>query len=131
VTCEELFETSDVVSVHLQLSDRTRGIIGADEIGRMKPTAFLVNTARGPIVDEAALVHALETEAIAGAGLDVFDVEPLPLDHPLRSLPNTVLTPHVGGRTEDNVRARYADCLDDVEAWLGGKPIRVLTAPSG
>jgi phosphoglycerate dehydrogenase-like enzyme len=131
VSCGELFETADVVSVHLQLSDRTRGIIGADAIGRMKSTAFLVNTARGPIVDEAALVHALENNAIAGAGLDVYDVEPLPLDHPLRSLPNTVLTPHVGGRTEDNVRARYADCLDDVEAWLRGAAVRVLASPAG
>jgi phosphoglycerate dehydrogenase-like enzyme len=93
----------------------------------MKPTAYLINTSRGPIVDEAALIEALQTGVIAGAGLDVFDVEPLPADHPLRSVPNTVLTPHLGGRTKENFAARYQDCLEDVLAWLDGNPVRVMT----
>ena len=122
----ELFELSDVLSVHVQLSDRTRGLIGAEELARMKSTAFVINTSRGPIIEEAALVGALKSRRIAGAGLDVFDHEPLPADHPLRSLSNTVLTPHVGGRTRENFLARYADCLDDIKAWLDGAPVRVL-----
>jgi phosphoglycerate dehydrogenase-like enzyme len=123
---ETLFRRSDVLSVHLVLSARSRGLVGAQEIGLMKPTAYLVNTSRGPIVDEAALVAALRSRAIAGAGLDVFDQEPLPADHPLRALPNTVLTPHIGGRTRENFAARYKDCLEDVQAWLAGKPVRVI-----
>jgi phosphoglycerate dehydrogenase-like enzyme len=124
---DALFRRSDVLSVHVVLSDRTRGLVGAREIALMKPTAYLVNTSRGPIVDENALIAALRSGAIAGAGLDVFDREPLPADHPLRTLPNTVLTPHVGGRTRENFVARYKDCLEDVRAWLAGKPVRVLT----
>jgi phosphoglycerate dehydrogenase-like enzyme len=124
---DALFRRSDVLSVHVVLSDRTRGLVGAREIAQMKPTAWLVNTSRGPIVDETALIAALRTRAIAGAGLDVFDQEPLPADHPLRTLPNTVLTPHVGGRTRENFVARYKDCLEDVQTWLAGKPVRVLT----
>jgi phosphoglycerate dehydrogenase-like enzyme len=93
----------------------------------MKSTAFLVNTSRGPIIDEVALINALNDGTIAGAGLDVFDIEPLPVDHPLRSAPNTVLTPHLGGRTKENFAARYKDCLEDVLAWLDGNPVRVLT----
>jgi phosphoglycerate dehydrogenase-like enzyme len=123
---DELFSRSDVLSVHVVLSDRTRGLVGAREIAQMKPTAYLVNTSRGPIVDEKALIAALQSGAIAGAGLDVFDKEPLPADHPLRMLPNTVLTPHIGGRTRENFVARYKDCLEDVQAWLAGKPVRVL-----
>ena len=123
---EALFRRSDVLSVHVVLSGRTRGLVGSREIGLMKPTAYLINTSRGPIVDEAALIDALASRAIAGAGLDVFDQEPLPADHPFRTLPNTVLTPHIGGRTRENFTARYKDCLEDVQAWLAGKPVRVL-----
>jgi phosphoglycerate dehydrogenase-like enzyme len=123
---DELLARSDVVSVHLVLGDRTRGLIGARELGLMKRTAFLVNTSRGPIVDEAALVAALRTGALAGAGLDVFDQEPLPGDHPLRRLPSVVLTPHLGYVTEETYRIFYGQALEDVEAYLRGAPIRVL-----
>ena len=123
---DALFAQSDVLSIHTILSDRTRGLVGAREIALMKPTAMLINTSRGPIVDETALVDALRRHIIAGAGLDVFDVEPLPYDHPLRGLSNTVLTPHIGGRTRENFAARYKDCLEDVLAWLDGVPVRVI-----
>jgi len=126
---DTLFRESDVLSVHVVLSDRTRGLVGAPELALMKPTALLINTSRGPIVDETALIEALRSGAIAGAGIDVYDQEPLPADHPLRRLPNTVLTPHIGGRTRENFIARYRDCLEDVKAWLDGKPVRVLSAP--
>ena len=125
----ELLETSDIVSVNLVLSNRTRGIIGADDLARMKPTAYLVNTARGPVVDEKALIDALERGVIAGAGLDVFDNEPLPLDHPLRRLPNTVITPHVGGFVQENYELWYEGAVEDILAWLDGKPIRVMPLP--
>jgi phosphoglycerate dehydrogenase-like enzyme len=125
---DDLFRRSDVLSIHVVLSDRTRGLVGTREIGLMKPTATLINTSRGPIVDEPALIAALASGAIASAGLDVFDREPLSADHPLRSLPNTVLTPHIGGRTRENFVARYKDSLEDVQAWLAGKPVRVLGA---
>lgn len=123
---DELFATADVVTVHLVLSDRTRGLVGARELGLMQPTAFLVNTSRGPIVDEAALVEALRSGSIAGAGLDVFDREPLPADHPLRSLPNTVLTPHIGYVSTDIYGIFYRDVVEDILAWLDGAPIRVV-----
>jgi phosphoglycerate dehydrogenase-like enzyme len=121
---DELLARADVVSVHLVLSPRTRGLIGRDELALMKPTAFLINTSRGPIVDEVAMVDALERRAIGGAGLDVYDVEPLPLDHPLRRLPNTVLTPHVGYMSRESYTVFYAQMLEDIEAWLDGAPIR-------
>lgn len=124
---DALFSSADIVSIHLILGDRSRGLVGARELGLMKPTAYLINTARGPIVDEAALVAALENGTIAGAGLDVYDEEPLPAGHKLRTSPNTVLMPHVGGRTRENFLARYKDCLEAVQAWLAGKPVRVLT----
>jgi phosphoglycerate dehydrogenase-like enzyme len=124
---DELFRRADILTIHTKLSRRTRGQVGAREIGLMKSTALLINTSRGPIVDEPALFQALEAGTIAGAGLDVYDQEPLPPDHPLRRLPNTVLTPHIGGRTYENFAARYQDCVEDVEAWLAGKPLRVLT----
>ena len=124
---DDLFRNSDVLSVHVVLSGRTRGLVGARELSLMKPTAYLINTSRGPIVNEAALMAALKAGTIAGAGLDVYDQEPLPGDHPLRSLPNTVLTPHIGGRTRENFIARYRDCLENVKAWLDGKPVRVLS----
>ncbi len=120
-----LFTESDVVSVHLVLSERTRGLVGASELALMKPTAYLINTSRGPIVDEAALIAALETGRIAGAGLDVYDVEPLPSDHPLRRLANATLSPHLGYVTREMLSAFYADTVEAVVAWLDGKPVRV------
>jgi phosphoglycerate dehydrogenase-like enzyme len=123
---DELLARSDVVSIHLVLSDRTRGVIGARELGLMKRTAYLVNTSRGPIVDEAALVRALREGTIAGVGLDVYDEEPLPLDHPLRGLPGTVITPHLGYVTEETYRIFYGQALEDILAFLRGEPVRVL-----
>jgi phosphoglycerate dehydrogenase-like enzyme len=123
---EELLAAADVVSVHLQLSDRTRGLIGARELELMKPGAILVNTSRGPIVDEAALVRALREGTIAGAGLDVFDVEPLPRHHPLRELRRAVLTPHLGYVTERTYEVFYGDAVEDVAAWRAGEPVRVV-----
>jgi phosphoglycerate dehydrogenase-like enzyme len=117
---------SDILSLHVQLSARTRGLVGSRELSLMKPTAYLVNTARGPIVDEAALVHALQTRAIAGAGLDVFDQEPLPPDHPFKQLDNTLLMPHAGYVTETQYRIRYRDTVEDIAAYLAGSPLRVL-----
>ncbi|WP_306209684.1 D-2-hydroxyacid dehydrogenase family protein [Actinoplanes sp. RD1] len=123
----ELLARADVVSVHLVLSERTRGLLGAADLASMKPTAYLINTSRGPIVDEQALVAALREQRIAGAGLDVFDTEPLPPDHPLRTLPNVTLTPHIGYSTHDLLAAFYEDTAELVTAWLAGNPIRVLT----
>ena len=125
---EELLERADVVTIHQRLSERTRGLIGAAELARMRPTAYLVNTSRGPIVDEAALLAALREGAIAGAALDVYDVEPLPADHPLRSAPNTVLTPHIGYVSTGSYSVYYRDAVEDIEAWLSGAPVRVLNA---
>jgi phosphoglycerate dehydrogenase-like enzyme len=126
---DELFETADIVTLHVVLSERTRGLVGARELALMKPSAYLVNTARGPIVDEQALVSALDSGSIAGAALDVFDEEPLPLEHPLRALPNTVVTPHIGYVARDAYEAFYGDALEDVEAFLAGSPIRLLDPP--
>jgi phosphoglycerate dehydrogenase-like enzyme len=126
VAKDELLEASDVVTIHLKLSERTRGLIGSRELGLMRPSAYLVNTSRGPIVDEAALIEALQEGVIAGAGLDTFDVEPLPATHPLRRLPNTVLTPHLGYVTEETYRRFYGDAVEDVAAFLRGEPVRVL-----
>ena len=123
---DELLARSDIVSIHLVLGERTRGLIGARELGLMKRSAYLVNTSRGPIVDEAALVQALRDGTIAGAGLDVFGTEPLPLDHPFRSLPNTVISPHLGYVTEETYRIFYGQAREDVEAFLRGEPVRVL-----
>jgi phosphoglycerate dehydrogenase-like enzyme len=123
---DELLARADVVTIHLVLSERTRGLIGARELGLMRRTAYLVNTSRGPIVDEAALIHALRAGAIAGAGLDVYDEEPLPSDHALRRLPNTVITPHLGYVTEETYRIFYPQALEDVHAFLSGAPVRVL-----
>jgi phosphoglycerate dehydrogenase-like enzyme len=127
VSREDLFGRADFLSIHLQLSQRTRGMIDAQELGRMKPSAFLINTSRGPIVDEAALIAALREKRLAGAGLDVFDSEPLPADHPLRKLDNVVLTPHLGYVTEQNYRAFFAGMVDDIRAFLDGNALRVLT----
>jgi phosphoglycerate dehydrogenase-like enzyme len=123
---DELFRRSDVVSIHLILSARTRGLVGARELGLMKPTALLINTSRGPIVDEAALLAALREKRIAGFGGDTFDVEPLPNDHPLRSEPRALLTPHLGYVTEETYRDFYSGMVQAIEAWLAGKPINVL-----
>ena len=125
---DELLAQADILSIHLVLSERTRGLIGARELGLMKPTAYLVNTSRGPIVDEAALIDALRRGAIAGAALDVFDVEPLPADHPLRSLPNTVVTPHLGYVTAETYRVFFGDAVEDIRRFLAGTPVRVLSA---
>ena len=123
---DELFAQSDVLSIHVVLSDRTRGLVGDRELGLMKPTAYLVNTSRGPIVDEAAMVRALELKRIAGAGLDVFDREPLPPDHPFTRLDNTVLTPHLGYVTEETYRIFYRGTVEAIAAFLSGRPVRVL-----
>ena len=130
VTKEALLRRSDVLSVHVILSERTRGLVGAKDFAMMKPSCCLINTSRGPIVDETALVNALKEKRIGGAGLDVFDQEPLPINHPFRKLPNVLVTSHIGGRTYENLAARYKDCLEDVLAWLNGIPIRVVNRQS-
>jgi phosphoglycerate dehydrogenase-like enzyme len=124
-----LFADSDIVSVHLVLGERTRGLVGREDLARMKKTAFLVNTSRGPIVDEAALIAALAERRIAGAAIDVYDAEPLPADHKLRGLANTVLTPHLGYVTEENYRLVYGQAVEAIAAYLAGSPIRLLTKP--
>jgi phosphoglycerate dehydrogenase-like enzyme len=123
---ETLFKESDVVTVHMVLGDRSRGLVGAPEFAAMKPTAFLVNTSRGPIVDEAALIEALRERTIGGAGIDVYDVEPLPADHVLRGFDNAVLTGHTGYVMRDNYIAAYGDAVDNIATWLAGAPVRIL-----
>jgi phosphoglycerate dehydrogenase-like enzyme len=122
----DLFRWADFVTIHLVLSDRTRGLVGAAELDGMKPSAYLVNTSRGPIVDESALVRALMRGSIAGAGIDVFDREPLPLDHVLRRLPNVVVTPHLGYVTRATYDRFFTDIVEDIAAYASGAPIRVL-----
>lgn len=126
VSMEDALSRGDVVAVQLILSDRTRGLVGARELSLMKPTAFLVNTSRGPIVDEAALIDALREKRIAGAGLDVYDVEPLPETHPLRTLENTILTPHTGYVTRENLAHMYRHAVEDIVAFIEENPVRVL-----
>jgi phosphoglycerate dehydrogenase-like enzyme len=128
VSKESLFSDSDVVTLHYKLSERSTGLVGATELGYMKPSAYLVNTSRGPLVDSAALVAALRSGAIAGAALDVYDVEPLPLSDPLRRAPNVVLTPHLGYVTEETYRVFYGDAAEDIVAFANGAPVRVLSA---
>lgn len=123
---DDLFATSDVVSLHMVLSDRTRGLVGAHELNLMKTTAYLVNTSRGPIVDEAALIEALANETIAGAGLDVYDIEPLPKAHPFRTIQNAVLTGHTGYVVKELNALAYGEALENVSAWMQGTPVRVL-----
>lgn len=123
---DELLTSSDVLTVHLVLSERTRGLVGATELAAMKPTALLVNTSRGPIVDTEALVPALRNGVIGGAALDVYDEEPLSADHPLRSLPNAVLTPHIGFVTRETYEVFYRDAVADIAAFQRGEPVRVL-----
>ena len=127
VTKEELLTRSDVLSSHLVLSDRTRGLVGASELARMKPTAILVNTSRGPIVEQAVLIDVSERKAIAGAGLDVFDTEPLPRDHPLWRLKNTVITPHLGYVEEENYKAYFNGYVAAVRGYLDGNSINVIS----
>jgi phosphoglycerate dehydrogenase-like enzyme len=127
VTKEDLFATADVVSVHLKLSDRSRGLIGEPELRSMQRSAILVNTSRGPIVDATALRRALAEGWIAGAGLDVYDVEPLPADDPLRTAPGTVLTPHLGYVTERTMDYWYDEIAEGIAAWRRGEPVRVIT----
>ena len=126
---DELLATSDVVTIQLVLGERSRGLLGDRELRCMKPGAFLVNTSRGPIVDENALVAALRERRIAGAGLDVFDVEPLPSGHPLRGLDNVVLTPHTGYITDEQFRVFYGQSVENILAFIHGAPVRVMTAP--
>ncbi|WP_449102487.1 D-2-hydroxyacid dehydrogenase family protein [Pseudomonas extremaustralis] len=126
VSKRELFEQADILTVHLVLSERSRGLVDAEALSWMKPSARLVNTARGPIVDEQALVQALECGRLAGAALDVYAQEPLPLDHPFRRLPNVLATPHVGYVSEQNYRQFYQQMIEAIQAWAKGAPIRVL-----
>lgn len=123
---EELLKQSDFVTIHMVLSERSKGLIGAQELALMKKSAYLINTSRGPLVDEAALIDALTNKTIAGAALDVFDTEPLPVGHPLRNLPNALLTPHLGYVTQDNYKTFYTQTVEDIRAWLDGKPVRVI-----
>ena len=126
VSKRELFEQADILTVHLVLSERSRGLVDAQALAWMKPSARLVNTARGPIVDEPALIDALSNGRLAGAALDVYAEEPLPADHPLRSMPNVLATPHVGYVSEQNYRQFYQQMIEAIQAWAQGVPIRVL-----
>jgi D-3-phosphoglycerate dehydrogenase len=125
-TKEELFAAADIVTIHMVLSQRSRGLVGQTDLARMKPTGYLVNTSRGPIVGEAALLEALQQRRIAGAAIDVFPVEPLPVDHPFRKLDNIVLTPHLGYVTEEGFRAHYGQMVESIDAWFRGEPLRRL-----
>jgi len=126
VTKNQLFSMSDIVTIHLRLSDRTFGLVGLPELQLMKPDAYLINTSRGPIVDEKALIHCLQSHSIAGAGLDVFDQEPIPMNHPLLRMENTVLTPHLGYVTVETYRVFFRDIVENITTFLSGNPARVL-----
>ncbi len=126
VSKQDLFRQADFLSIHLQLSARTRGLVTGKDLALMKPTAFLINTSRGPIIDEPSLLAALGSRKLAGAGLDTFDVEPLPVTHPLRKLDNVVLTPHLGYVSEQNYRKYFPDIVEDIRAFIDGKPVRVI-----
>jgi phosphoglycerate dehydrogenase-like enzyme len=128
VSKDELFSSSDVVTVHYKLGPRSVGLVGAGELALMNPSAYLVNTSRGPLVDSTALLAALRSRSIAGAALDVYDVEPLPLADPLRTAPNVVLTPHLGYVTDDAYQVFYGEAAQDIAAFAQGEPVRVLTA---
>ncbi len=125
-TKEELFSTADIITIHVVLSDRSRGLVGAADLARMKPTSYLVNTARGPIVDENALLETLKAGKIAGAAVNVFSVEPLPVDHPFRKLDNLVLTPHLGYVTKETFIAHYSQMVEGIDAWFKNEPVRRL-----
>jgi phosphoglycerate dehydrogenase-like enzyme len=126
VSKDDLFKNSDFLSIHVQLGERNRGIITARELGLMKKIAYLINTSRGPIVVESALIDALQNKQIAGAGLDVFDIEPLPLDHPYRKMDNVVITPHLGYVSQQNYERYYPDIVENIRGFLDGKPVRVI-----
>ena len=126
VSREELFTDADVLSIHLVLSERSRGVVGESELAMMKPTSILINTSRGPIVDEAALVDALRRHVISCAAVDVYDIEPLPSDHPLRSLDNALLTPHIGYVSQQLYSVFYRDAVEDIAAFIAGSPVRVI-----
>lgn len=123
---DDLFRQSDFLTIHYKLGERSRGLVGADELALMKPSAFLINTSRGPIVDTDALIAALQTGQIAGAGIDVYDQEPLPPDAPIRQAPNTILTPHLGYVTDGIYKAFYGQMVESIQAWMAGDPVRVL-----
>jgi len=125
---EELLKQADIVSIHVPLSPRSRGMLGAKELALLKPTALLINTSRGPIVDQEPLLDVLRNKKIAGAGFDVYDIEPLPVDHPLRKLDNVALTPHLGYVSEQNYRTYFPNVVEDIRGFLDCKPVRVLTA---
>jgi D-3-phosphoglycerate dehydrogenase len=125
-TKHDLFAQSDVITIHTVLSDRSRGLVSREDLAGMKPTAYLINTARGPIVDEAALLEALQERKIAGAGIDTYSHEPLPIDSPLRNLDNVVITPHLGYVTAENYKRIYAEMIEGIEGFLNGKPVRPL-----
>jgi len=127
VSKPDLFARAGIVSIHVRLSERTAGLVGAAELALLGRDGYLVNTSRGPIVDEAALIAALHGGVIAGAALDVYATEPLPAGHPLRSLPRTVLTPHLGYVSTEGYAVFYGDAVADIVAWLGGSPVRVLS----
>jgi len=124
---EDLFRTADIVTIHMVLGDRSRGLVGEEELALMKPGAFIINTSRGPIIDERALIAALAARRIGGAGLDVFDVEPLPLDHPFRTMDNVVITPHLGYVSEQNYRHYFPDIVENIRGFIDGVPVRVMT----
>jgi phosphoglycerate dehydrogenase-like enzyme len=130
VTKERLLAEADVVTIHMVLREATRGLIGAADLARMKPDGVLVNTSRGPLIDEAALIEALTKGTIGGAALDAFDVEPLPLDHLFRRLPNVVVTPHVGYVTEKTYGMFFGDTVENIRAFLAGRPVRVMNPDS-
>jgi phosphoglycerate dehydrogenase-like enzyme len=126
VSKEDLFRQADFVTIHVPLSARSKGLVGSAELALMKPTAFFINTSRGPIADEKAIEAALKANKIAGAGIDVYDEEPLRPDHPFRKLDNIVITPHLGYVTAENYKSFYGQMVEDVRAWLDGKPVRVI-----
>jgi phosphoglycerate dehydrogenase-like enzyme len=125
-TKSDLFRDADIVTIHMQLGERSRGLVTAKEFAVMKPTAYIINTARGPIIEEKALIAALQERRIAGAGLDVFDIEPLPLDHPFRHMENVVITPHLGYVSEQNYRQYFPDIVENIRAFIAGMPVRVI-----
>ena len=126
VSRQDLFRQADFLSIHLQLSPRTRGLVTGKDLALMKPTAFIINTSRGPIIDEPSLMAALGSRKLGGAGLDVFDVEPLPINHPLRKLDNVVLTPHLGYVSQEGYKVYYTQMVEAIKAWLAGAPVRVI-----
>lgn len=126
VSRRSLFGDSEFVTIHLRLSERTRGLVGVRELALMRSAAYLINTSRGPIIDEKALLRAVRSRSIAGAALDVFAKEPLPPDHPFRSEPRIITTPHIGYVTRETYKVFYGDALEDIEAWLSGTPVRLI-----